>query len=184
LTLLFCFSMYIAKRTLRHEFDPRVFPNETYLLCELEWGRSGRYWQHWVRNVDHENYHAEQFFLEEIFEPRSYNFCNITWYLSWSPCWRCCKIIQDFLEREQNVYIEIRVARLYYPEIPRNRSALWELHNKQGVNYLASIPPDYEFCWRTFTQSGFNYDFRAEDFQLALQRNRLMLEDILQVSTL
>ncbi|NXQ36371.1 ABEC1 enzyme, partial [Alaudala cheleensis] len=180
--LLFCFSMYISKKALRKHFDPRVYPHETYLLCHLQWGGSDRCWIHWLRNTH--DLHAEEFFLEEIFEPRSYNFCTITWYLSYSPCWRCCDAIQDFLERQPNVEINIHVARLFYSDSPENRRALRELHSLPRVNYLASVSLDYSYCWKTFLQRGDNCGISPKGFEFEIQRNRLRLENILMVSTL
>uniref|UniRef100_A0A8C5JA21 ABEC1 enzyme n=1 Tax=Junco hyemalis TaxID=40217 RepID=A0A8C5JA21_JUNHY len=111
---------YLQKRALRKQFDPREYPKETYLLCELEWRGGIRSWKHWVRNDDVNDCHAEQYFLEEIFEPRCYNICDMTWYLSYSPCWDCCDVIRDFLEEHTNVNIDILVARLYYVNYQKN----------------------------------------------------------------
>lgn len=133
LNFLFCFSMYISKRALRKHFDPRNYPHETYLLCELQWRGSHKFWRHWLRNDDSKDCHVEKYFLEEIFEPRSYNICDMTWYLSWSPCWECCDIIQDFLEEQPNVNINIRIARLYYTDRASNRRGLMELASSPGV---------------------------------------------------
>lgn len=127
--------MYISKRALRKHFDPQERPRETYLLCELKWREGTRPWQHWVRNDNKR--HAERYFLEEIFEPRSYDICDMTWYLSYSPCLGCCNVIQDFLEEQPNVNIEIHVARLYYVDDPRNCLALKELESLQGVTIRA-----------------------------------------------
>ncbi|CAN8195449.1 unnamed protein product [Coccothraustes coccothraustes] len=177
-------GMYISKRALRKHFDPHEYPRETYLLCELQWRGGDRYWQHWVRNED-DNYHAEQYFLDEIFEPRScYNICDMTWYLSYSPCWKCCRVIRGFLEEQPNVNIHICVARLYYVNELRNRMALRELNNSQGVTITAMEVEDYDYCWETFIQPGVNYDFSPKKFKSEIQRNRVKLEDILQVSTL
>ncbi|NXP59119.1 ABEC1 enzyme, partial [Chloropsis cyanopogon] len=177
-------SMYISKKALRKHFDPREYPRETYLLCELHWGESPRFWQHWVRNDSCNNYHAEKCFLEEIFEPRSYNICHMSWYLSWSPCADCCDVIRDFLEKHPNVIIDIRVVRPYYRNIKKNCSALRELKKLPRVNYLASVSPDYNYCWETFIQPGVNYHFSPKKFEPEIQRNHLRLEDMLQVSTL
>ncbi|NXC63467.1 ABEC1 enzyme, partial [Aleadryas rufinucha] len=182
LKFLFCCSMYVSRRALREQFDPReVRRRETYLLCQLQWGNSDRFWIHWVRNGHR---HAEEYFLEEIFELRSSNFCDITWYLSWSPCADCCYSIQDFLERHPNVNIDIRVARLYLADDEETRNGLRDLASLQGVNHLASISPDYNYCWDTFTQRHVNYDFPPMDFEPAITRNSLMLDNILEVGTL
>ena len=82
---------------------------------------------YWARNDEINNYHVEEYFLEQIFEPRNYSFCDMTWYLSWSPCADCCDIIQDFLEEQHNVHLDIHVARIYYAHVPRNRAGLREL---------------------------------------------------------
>ncbi|NWY46506.1 ABEC1 enzyme, partial [Sylvia atricapilla] len=174
------FSMYVSRRALRRHFDPRWYPDETYLLCKLQWN-GNRSWKHWVRNDIN---HAEEYFLQEIFEPRSYGFCNITWYLSWSPCWSCCDKIQDFLRRHPNVSIDICVARLYFSDIARNQRGLRELNGLPGNNCLACISPDYHACWETFTQGGVPYDFWPEDFEPTIRRYRSMLGNILEVSTL
>lgn len=173
-------GMFVAKRALRNQFDPRVYPRETYLLCQLEWGNSGRLWIHWVRNDDYRNCHAEKYFLEEIFEPRSFSFCNITLYLSWSPCANCCCVIRDFLERNPNVTIDIRVARIYYAEGEEHRRGLRDLHSLQGVTIRVMEIEDYRYCRNTFLQEGVGYNFLPENFQRAIDLNRLKLEIILE----
>ncbi|OWK54555.1 C-_U-editing enzyme APOBEC-1 [Lonchura striata] len=173
-------GMYISKRALRKHFDPRNYPRETYLLCELQWRGSHKSWQHWLRNDDSKDCHAEKYFLEEIFEPRSYNICDMTWYLSWSPCGECCDIIQDFLEEQPNVNINIRIARLYYADRASNRRGLMELANSPGVSIEIMDADDYNDCWETFIQPGVYYRFSPENFESAIRRNCSQLEDILQ----
>ncbi|NWX65700.1 ABEC1 enzyme, partial [Promerops cafer] len=195
LSFLFCFSMYIPAEAFRQHFDPRTYLRETYLLCELQWGGSAKLWRHWVRNYSYDNNdnddgdddnrcHAEKYFLEEVFEPRSYKVCNMTWYLSWSPCYKCCDIIQNFLEEHHNVNIDIYVARLHCINDARNCRALRELASLEGVNYLASVSPDYRYCWETFIQEDVYYNFSPANFRSAIERNRLKLDNILTVSTL
>nr|XP_031362134.1 DNA dC->dU-editing enzyme APOBEC-3F [Lonchura striata domestica] len=174
-------GMYISKRALRKHFDPRNYPRETYLLCELQWRGSHKSWQHWLRNDDSKDCHAEKYFLEEIFEPRSYNICDMTWYLSWSPCGECCDIIQDFLEEQPNVNINIRIARLYYADRASNRRGLMELANSPGVSIEIMDADDYNDCWETFIQPGVYYRFSPENFESAIRRNCSQLEDILQI---
>ncbi|NWV38717.1 ABEC1 enzyme, partial [Grantiella picta] len=184
LKFLFCFSMYIARKALRKQFDPSSSQRETYLLCELHWGESVNSWIHWLRNDNYDDCHAEVYFLEEIFEARSSRTCHITWYLSWSPCAACCYKIWDFLQRHPNVNIDIRVARLYYIDRVENRAGLRALDSLPGVNHLASIFPDYEYCWKTFRQGHVDDDSWPGHFEPDIASNRWKLKRILAVSTL
>ncbi|XP_066031630.1 C-_U-editing enzyme APOBEC-1-like [Chamaea fasciata] len=170
-------GMYISKKAFRRHFDPCLYPDETYLLCELWWNGNETSWKHWVRNDVN---HAEEYFLQEIFEPRSYGFCNITWYLSWSPCWSCCNKIRDFLRRHPNVSIDIHVARLYYSDYTRNQRGLRELEGLQRVTIQVMEEEDYHYCWETFLETDVYYDFLPENFGPAIRRYRLMLENILE----
>ncbi|XP_050187464.1 C-_U-editing enzyme APOBEC-1-like [Myiozetetes cayanensis] len=182
-------GMYIPKQVLKDQFDPFKSPRETYLLCKLQWGKSKKSWKHWVKNYydDDDYYHAEVYFLKEIFRmkpscPSYYVNCSITWYLSWSPCGKCCNKILDFLETHWNVNIDIRVARLYFKDSERNRRGLKKLARSEQVNINVMNKQDYKDCVENFIRGGYVAadGFWTVNFQPAITANRWKLWDILE----
>ncbi|NWI52910.1 ABEC1 enzyme, partial [Calyptomena viridis] len=181
---LFCFRMYMWRGVLTKQFDLHWSPQETYLLCKLRWGENGTPWIHWVKNYPEDRYHAEVYFLKKVFQMRSSRHCSMTWYLSWSPCGKCCNEIEKFLSGNSNVSIDIFVARLYRIDREENRRGLKNLSHcvKLGVMDNKGKVSHYKECWKIFIKGAADDDSWTPNFQSEIDENRLKLRNILEVS--
>ncbi|XP_040834788.1 C-_U-editing enzyme APOBEC-1 [Ochotona curzoniae] len=139
-------------------FNPRALRKETYLLYEIRW-TSSKIWRNSNRNTTH---HAEVNFIEKHtsegrIRPRT--SCCITWFLSWSPCWECARVIKEFLSQHPRVTLVIYAARLFYHMDPQNRQGLRDLV-ASGVTIKIMGMAEYRYCWEQFV----NYPPGEEGF--------------------
>uniref|UniRef100_A0A8C3HL45 C->U-editing enzyme APOBEC-1 n=1 Tax=Chrysemys picta bellii TaxID=8478 RepID=A0A8C3HL45_CHRPI len=120
-------------------YIPGICPRVTYLLYEIRWGRSTKFWRHWCRNTPIQ--HAEIALR-----------CSITWFLSWSPCGKCCQRIVEFVRAHPSVTLKIKAAKEGLID-PLDVS----LNRRDGI----FISSDYRYCWRTFVahQNGEEDDY-------------------------
>lgn len=122
-------------------YAPEGRPKTTYVLYEIQWGRSHKRWRNWCSNSLSQ--HAEIKALEkheESLKQRTTTRCHIIWFLSWSPCGSCSHSIIEFLNRHPNVTLEIRVAQLFRPNDKRNRNGLRNLVSSGVLIFIMSLP--------------------------------------------
>uniref|UniRef100_A0A8C3HM55 CMP/dCMP-type deaminase domain-containing protein n=1 Tax=Chrysemys picta bellii TaxID=8478 RepID=A0A8C3HM55_CHRPI len=142
-------------------FTTLLVKKVTYLLYEIRWGRSTKFWRHWCRNTPIQ--HAEIACLEHDFKKLKFRpsvRCSITWFLSWSPCGKCCQRIVEFVRAHPSVTLKIKAAWLFRHMDERNRQGLRNLMENGVALYIMNLP-DYRYCWRTFVahQNGEEDDY-------------------------
>ncbi|XP_025038810.2 C-_U-editing enzyme APOBEC-1-like isoform X2 [Pelodiscus sinensis] len=140
----------IQSNDFKENYNPGTTPKVTYLLYEMKWGRSKKFWRQWCKSNTAQ--HAEVVCLERDFKTAEFRpsvRCSITWFLSWSPCGECCHCIVEFLKAHPSVTLKIRFARVFRREDECNQQGIRNLM-KNGVDIDIMKLKDYRYCWRTF----------------------------------
>ncbi|XP_075180931.1 DNA dC-_dU-editing enzyme APOBEC-3F-like [Anomaloglossus baeobatrachus] len=93
--------------------------------------------------------HAEEVFLGERFKD-AWRECTIVWYISWSPCDGCTKILLNtFLPKNPQVKLHIIFAKVYRGT---TKPKIQDLKNK-GVQIRPMCHIDFRWCWKNFVDT-------------------------------
>ncbi|XP_005415283.2 PREDICTED: DNA dC-_dU-editing enzyme APOBEC-3C-like, partial [Chinchilla lanigera] len=111
-----------------------------------------------LNQVGPQRLHAELRFLSWFHDTwlSPYEFYQVTWYVSWSPCIECAEELTTFLANHPNVTLTIYVSRLYYHQLPAYRAGLRALA-KEGACVKVMFFHDFLDCWRRFVHNGSDY---------------------------
>ncbi|XP_030741607.1 DNA dC-_dU-editing enzyme APOBEC-3A-like [Echinops telfairi] len=97
--------------------------------------------------------HAELCFLIRMSSLRLYpgQWCQVTWFLSWSPCPRCASKVSDFLRSNRHVSLRIFAARLhtYHAGYEEGLRSLRDA----GAQLSIMTAKEFEYCWRVFVDN-------------------------------
>uniref|UniRef100_A0A8C9IGR4 DNA dC->dU-editing enzyme APOBEC-3F-like n=1 Tax=Piliocolobus tephrosceles TaxID=591936 RepID=A0A8C9IGR4_9PRIM len=95
--------------------------------------------------------HAEMCFLSWFCGNQlpAYECCQITWFVSWTPCPDCVAKVTEFLAEHPNVTLTISAARLYYYRGRDWRRALRRLY-QAGARVKTMDDEEFAYCWENF----------------------------------
>nr|KAF6372895.1 hypothetical protein mPipKuh1_000831 [Pipistrellus kuhlii] len=131
-----CFRVERTQGGLSSEVGSGVFENEFYPkepvhaeICFLNWFKAQPAFQ------------AQRLAPEEKYQ--------VTWFMSWSPCFQCARQVAKFLRDHTSVQLSILAARLYYPRRPQYQQGLRSLQGA-GAHVAVMTPADFASCWEMF----------------------------------
>ncbi|XP_069495543.1 single-stranded DNA cytosine deaminase-like [Ambystoma mexicanum] len=144
----------LRERVSLKEFQEN-FCNTTFLyktlLCFSLKERNKNLWELWGYAYNNpQGHHAESLALKELQKyinekvPRLGEKCKITFYISYSPCYKCCAEISWFLSKNgENLDLSIKCAKPYKWNDKASETGLRML-NKHGASIKIMDKGDYE----------------------------------------
>nr|AER45713.1 apolipoprotein B mRNA editing enzyme catalytic polypeptide-like 3A [Mandrillus sphinx] len=124
--------------------------NDTWVLLNQHRG----FLQNQAKNLPHGDYgcHAELCFLGEVpsWQLDPAQTYRVTWFISWSPCFRrgCAEQVRAFLQENTHVRLRIFAARIYDYDF-LYQEALRTLRDA-GAQVFIMTYEEFEYCWDTF----------------------------------
>jgi hypothetical protein len=89
--------------------------------------------------------------------------CQITWWISWSPCSECVDKVARFLATHCNVSLTIFSTRLYYFWDSAYQSALHTLYHERAQVKVMSFQ-EFEDFWEKFCTTRESHSGHGKDY--------------------
>ncbi|XP_070766288.1 C-_U-editing enzyme APOBEC-2b [Enoplosus armatus] len=99
---------------------------------------------------EHATAHAEEAFFQEVL-PNASQECEVTWYVSSSPCVACAAKLAHILQQREKVCLSIFCSRLFEWEQPEIVEGLRALVSA-GCKLRMMKPSDFLHVWETYVE--------------------------------
>ncbi|XP_030589134.1 C-_U-editing enzyme APOBEC-2b [Archocentrus centrarchus] len=99
---------------------------------------------------EHATAHAEEAFFEQVL-PNASQECDVTWYVSSSPCVSCAAKLATILQQRKKLRLCIFCSRLFEWEEPEIAEGLKALV-RAGCKLRMMKPSDFLHVWETYVE--------------------------------
>uniref|UniRef100_A0A4W3GN99 CMP/dCMP-type deaminase domain-containing protein n=1 Tax=Callorhinchus milii TaxID=7868 RepID=A0A4W3GN99_CALMI len=153
-------SRYLSKEKFYDGFNNASDQHYTLLCFQLK-EDSKTIFKLWGYAInDQKKSHAEELVIDEMEQYIAANIShdlgkcyNITYYLSYGPCSRCCRKIIDFHRLFNNVSIDIKMSKSYCFQLPEVQNGVKNLL-KENISLTAMDKADFVTCFYSFVEGG------------------------------